>query len=71
MCVYKLYSNVLDKLDKMHKWLERKMLSNMPQKEIENRNGLLSNREIEFVNKDLPQSKLSALKNSLWTLFNI
>ena len=37
----------------------------MPQKEIENRNGLLSNREIEFVNKDLPQSKLSALKNSL------
>lgn len=71
MCVYKLYSNVLDKLDKMHKWLERKMLSNMPQKEIENCNGLLSNREIEFVNKDLPQSKLSALKNSLWTLFNI
>lgn len=39
------------------------MLSNMPEEEID-LNSLLSNREIGFVNENLPQNKFQDLRNS-------
>lgn len=62
--MHKLYSTTSDNLGKTDKRLERQMLSNMTQEEIENLNHLLSNRGIEFVNENLSQSKLQALRNS-------
>ena len=52
-----LYANKMEKVEEMHKFLERKNLPRLNQDEIENMNGTIMRIEIETVIKNLPTNK--------------
>ena len=52
-----LYANKMDKLEEMHKFLERYNLPRLNQEEIENMDRPITSTEIETVIKNLPTNK--------------
>ena len=64
----KLYANKLDNLEEMAKFLESCNLPKLNQKEIENLNRIITNKEMERVIKNLPkitvQNQTASLVNS-------
>ena len=54
-----LYTNKVDNLDEMDKFLETKNQPRLNHEEIENLNRLITSKEIELVIKNLPTKKSS------------
>lgn len=62
---WKLYINRFNNLDDIEKFLRKRNLLKIAQKEIKNLSSPISIKEMEFVIKNLPIKKNSAYKTSL------